>query len=126
MKQLLLISLLLLTIKTNAQQPAKLVADSLGGTWLIDLRPTPDSDPYLKEFKVSKIKGENFDGEFYGTPFTDGFLNIEWGIIYFGFTTQDQTSTYYHSGSIEGNKIHGITLNEGRKFVLPWRGEKKK
>jgi hypothetical protein len=95
------------------------------GTWVIDLRPTPDSKPYLKDFKFTKIDGEKFDGEFYGYPFEGGFLNTDWDKIYFAFTTSDQSGTYYHSGYIEGDKIYGISLNENRKLMLPWRGEKK-
>ncbi|MBK9466171.1 MAG: hypothetical protein IPN56_15630 [Chitinophagaceae bacterium] len=47
----------------------KPVADSALGTWVIDLRPTPDSEPYLKDFKFTKIEGKQFEGEFYGYPF---------------------------------------------------------
>ncbi|MBK9658361.1 MAG: hypothetical protein WAT14_05990 [Chitinophagaceae bacterium] len=103
----------------------KPVADSALGTWVIDLRPTPASEPYLKEFKFTKINEKGFDGEFYGYPFTGGFLNLDWDKIYFAFTTADQSGTYFHSGYIEGNKVFGITLNENRKFVLPWKGQKK-
>jgi hypothetical protein len=95
------------------------------GTWVIDLRPTADAAAYLKDFKFTKIDGKQFDGEFYGYPFSGGFLNTSWDKIYFAFTTTDQTSTYFHSGYIEGDTIFGITLNETRKFVLPWKGKKK-
>ena len=103
----------------------KPVADSVLGTWVIDLRPTPDSEPYLKDFKFTKIEGKQFDGEFYGYPFQGGFLNTDWEKIYFAFTTADQSGTYFHSGYIEGDKVFGITLNENRKFVLPWKGDRK-
>jgi len=69
-------------------------------------------------------KGEFITGEFH-YPFTGGFLNTDWDKVYFAFTTQDQSGTYYHSGYVEGNKVYGITLNEGRGFVLPWKGERK-
>ena len=104
----------------------KPVADSVLGTWVIDLRPTPDSEPYLKDFKFTKIEGKQFDGEFYGYPFQGGFLNTDWEKIYFAFTTADQSGTYFHSGYIEGDKVFGITLNENRKFILPWKGSRKK
>ncbi len=104
----------------------KPVADSVLGTWVIDLRPTPDSEPYLKDFKFTKIEGKQFDGEFYGYPFQGGFLNTDWEKIYFAFTTADQSGTYFHSGYIEGDKVFGITLNENRKFILPWKGTRKK
>lgn len=113
----------LATISARAQN--KPMTDSLIGTWIIDLRPTPASEPYLKEFKFTKINGKKFDGEFYGYPFSGGYLNTDWDKIYFAFTTQDQSGTYYHSGYVEGNKVFGITLNENREFVLPWKGEKK-
>ena len=104
----------------------KPVADSVLGTWVIDLRPTPDSEPYLKDFKFTNIEVKQFDGEFYGYPFQGGFLNTDWEKIYFAFTTADQSGTYFHSGYIEGDKVFGITLNENRKFILPWKGTRKK
>lgn len=109
-------------IKTAKKKPD---ANDALGTWVVDLRPTLESEPYLKEFKVTKIDGKKFDGEFYGYPFSGGFLNTSWDKIYFAFTTSDQNSQYFHSGYIEGSKVFGITLNEKREFVLPWRGEKK-
>jgi hypothetical protein len=115
------------TIKlTYLEKTVKPDANDALGTWLIDLRPTPESEPYLKEFKFTKVDEKKFDGEFYGYPFSGGFLNIDWEKIYFAFTTADQSGTYYHSGYIEGNKVFGITLNEARGFVLPWKGERKK
>jgi hypothetical protein len=96
------------------------------GTFKLDLRPTPTSEPYYKDFKFTKITGKVFDGEFYGYPFNGGYLNIDWDKIYFGFTTADQSGTYFHSGYIEGNFIYGTTLNETRKFILPWHGVKVK
>lgn len=128
MKQLLTSIFLVMAFSAAAQKISapKPVADSALGIWIIDLRPTPESEPYLKEFKFTKIEGKNFDGEFYGYPFGGGFLNVDWDKIYFAFTTSDQSSTYFHSGYIEGDKVYGITLNESRKFVLPWRGQRKK
>jgi hypothetical protein len=109
-------------VKTTITKPN---ADSALGTWVIDLQPTPASEAYLKDFKFTKIDSTRFDGEFYGYPFSGGFLNTSWDKIYFAFTTQDQSSTYYHAGYIEGNNVYGITLNEQREFVLPWRGKRK-
>ncbi len=118
-----LIAVCLFSMKANSQ--SKPVADSVLGTWIIDLRPTPESTPYLKEFKFTRIEGKKFDGEFYDYPFTGGFLNTDWDKVHFAFTTQDQSGTYFHSGYVEGNKVYGITLNESRGFVLPWKGQKK-
>jgi hypothetical protein len=125
---LLVSTVVMAQVEKNNPVPAsnKPVADSVLGTWIIDLRPTPDSEPYLKEFKFTKIEGKQFDGEFYGYPFQGGFLNTDWEKIYFAFTTADQSGTYFHSGYIEGDKVFGITLNENRKFMLPWKGTRKK
>lgn len=106
-------------------QSTKPQTDSLLGTWVIDLRPTPESEPYLKEFKFTRINGKEFDGEFYGYPFKSGFLNTDWGKVWFAFTTSDQSGTYFHSGYIEGDKIQGLSFNENRKLTLPWKGSKK-
>lgn len=126
MKQLFTALFLIISISAMAQMKHKPGIDSITGTYIIDLRPTPESEPYLKEFKFTKVDGKKFDGEFYGYPFSGGFLNTDWDKIYFAFTTQDQSGTYYHSGYVEGNKVVGITLNESRGFVLPWKGERKK
>lgn len=114
------------TIKLSAiAATGKVNPDKALGTWVIDLRPTPESEPYLKDFKFTKIDSTRFDGEFYGYPFSGGFLNTDWDKIYFAFTTGDQSGTYYHSGYIEGDKVYGMSLNENRKLMLPWRGERK-
>jgi hypothetical protein len=126
MKQLFTILALLLSLCTLAQTKKKAEIDRIIGTFIIDLRPTRETEPYLKEFKFTKIEGKKFDGEFYGYPFSGGFLNTDWDKIYFAFTTADQSGTYYHSGYVEGNKVFGITLNEARGFVLPWKGERTK
>ena len=126
MKRVLLLLLVFYTMPSFCQDTIKKTSpDSLLGTWVINLRPAPDSEPYLKDFKFTKIEGKQFDGEFYGYPFSGGLLNTDWDRIYFAFTTADQSGTYFHSGYIENNKVFGITLNENRKFVLPWKKKKK-
>ena len=126
MKHLFISCCFLITLTAAAQKTkiAKPVADSALGTWVIDLRPTPQSKPYLKDFKFTKIDGKKFDGEFYSYPFTGGFINTEWDKIYFAFTTADQSGTYFHSGYIQGNKVFGMSLNEGRELLIPWQGKK--
>lgn len=99
--------------------------DNVKGTWLLDLRPDPNSEPYLKDFIVQPTKGKEFSGEFYGTKFTGGYFNTDWENLYFAFTTGDKDNIYYHSGYIIGNKIYGISYCEGRKFTSHWTGTKK-
>lgn len=99
--------------------------EKVKGTWLLDLRPDPNSEPYLKDFIVNPTTGKGFDGEFYGTKFTGGYFNTDWENIYFAFTTGDKDNVYYHSGYIIGDKIFGISYSEGRKFTSHWTGTKK-
>lgn len=99
--------------------------DNIKGTWLLDLRPDPNSEPYLKEFILTPTEGKEFEGEFYGTKFTGGCLNTDWENVYFAFTTGDKDNVYYHSGYIIDDKIFGISYSEGRKFTSHWTGIKK-
>lgn len=87
-----------IALLTQGQTSVHLSSNAIAGTYIIDLRPTPESKPYLKEFKIEKIVGKKFDGEFYGYPFSGGFLNTDWEKVYFAFTTADQSGIYYHSG----------------------------
>lgn len=95
------------------------------GTWQIDLRPTPNSEPYLMDFYITEVSGKEFKGEFYGSSFSNGMLNTDWDKIQFAFTTNDSSNTYYHSGYFSENKIYGISYSEGRKFISYWTGKKK-
>ena len=79
--------------------------DKIKGTWIIDLRPNPNSKIYLKEFIITLTRDKSFRGEFYGTAFAEGKFNTEWEYVYFAFTTSDKENIYYHSGYIDGDKI---------------------
>ncbi len=109
--------------KENNSKTVNLAA--IKGTWVLDLRPDPNSAPYFKDFILTPTKGNEFEGEFYGTPFTGGYFNTDWENIYFAFTTGDKDNIYYHSGYIIDNKIFGISYSEGRKFTSHWTGVKK-
>lgn len=99
--------------------------NKIKGTWLLDLRPDPKSEPYLKEFIIEPIKGREFGGEFYGTKFKGGYFNTDWDTLYFAFKTGDKENTYYHSGEIIGEIIYGISYSPERKFTSHWTGIKK-
>lgn len=111
------------TTKTNSAISVNL--DKAKGTWLLDLRPDPNSESYFKDFIITPTEGKAFSGEFYGTTFTSGFFNTDWENLSFAFTTKDQKNTYYHSGFIIDNKIHGISYSADRKFTSHWTGTKK-
>lgn len=99
--------------------------EKIKGTWIIDLRPAPNSETYLKDFIITPIVGKEFSGEFYGSKFKTGYFNTDWEYIYFAFTTEDRSNVYYHSGYIDGDKIFGISYSPDRKFTSHWTGKKK-
>jgi len=96
--------------------------DEIKGVWHIDLRPTPNSEPYIRDFVITDISGTEFSGEFYSTQFSNGLLNNDWDNVHFAFTTKDRNDTYYHSGYFKGEKIYGISYSVDRKFISYWKG----
>ncbi len=106
-------------------QPIAINFENIKGTWSIDLRPTPNSEAYLRDFVITPMPDKTFSGEFYGTSFDTGKFNTDWEFIYFAFTTSDKENVYYHSGYIDGDKISGISYSPERKFTSHWTGTKK-
>ena len=96
------------------------------GTWELDLRPSPEAQPYLKDFIIQSYDKGKLSGEFYGTPFTEGKINTAWGKLYFSFTTADQSGTYFHTGYLDEGRLYGTSFSEGRDFMIPWFSTKKK
>ena len=101
------------------------ITKNFKGEWVIDLRPTPESEGYYKSFVVDSINEKSFSGSFYGSPIEDALLNNDWENISFAFTTHDNTYAYYHSGYVKDGRVYGISYCPGRGFTLPWNGDKK-
>lgn len=99
------------------------VAD-LVGIWKVDLRPTPDAEPYYQEFVVEKVDGTTFFGSFYGTPIESARVNIDWGQVHFAFTTSDGSGAYNTSGVLVGSQLKGTTHSIGRGFLNVWTAER--
>jgi CubicO group peptidase (beta-lactamase class C family) len=112
-------------IVTANSETQNISIENAKGTWLLDLRPDPNSEAYLKDFIITPTTGSDFSGEFYGTAFAAGKFNTDWEVLYFAFTTSDKENVYFHSGFIEGNKISGISYSPDRKFTSHWTGIKK-
>jgi hypothetical protein len=108
-------------VTATKNQPA-FDATALAGTWTIDLRPSPNSDAYLKDFILTPGPGKTFSGEFYGSSFTGGQFLTVWPVLYFAFHTSDQANDYYHSGFIDGDTISGVSYSASRKFLSHWTG----
>lgn len=99
--------------------------DFLLGTWQVDLRPTPDSDPYYKEFIVTGVRGGSFSGTFYDTPISEGRINNDWGKLRIAFVTADGSGSYYHSATLEREVLEGLSNSTGRGFLAYWTAVKK-
>lgn len=95
------------------------------GTWQVDLRPTPDSDPYYKEFIVTGVRGGSFSGTFYDTPISEGRINNDWGKLRIAFVTADGSGSYYHSATLEREVLEGLSNSTGRGFLAYWTAVKK-
>ena len=98
---------------------------ALVGEWKIDLRPTPDSEPYFQIFTIEEVNDRTLVGSFYGSPVQDGLINMNWPKLYFAFSTNDSTDGYYHSGYLADGKLFGTTYCPGRDLIARWTGERK-
>ncbi len=113
---------LILTASSVTAQPSDSedYVDQLIGIWTIDLRPKPDADAFLKTFEVKTIKSGKMKGSFYDTKFTNGRVDTHWDVLYFAFTTKDNSGVYFHSGTFDGKAVKCISYSENREFVSPW------
>ena len=100
--------------------PEVLDPQALLGTWTVDLRPTPSSDPYYRDFIVSAVDGNTFTGTFYDTPVSQGRINTDWGKLRIAFVTTDGSGPYNHSAVLEGATLEGLSNSTGRNFLSYW------
>lgn len=121
MPRLLLVVFALLVLGAAPSDPD---ATDLLGSWLVDLRPTPDADPYFQTFTVTSVLGGHLQGTFYGSPIESGRINTDWGHVAFAFVTSDGSGPYHHAGRIVDGRLEGSTFSPGRDFLLPWRAER--
>ena len=120
-----LIFLVTTVFSQNAPTQDSIVAkESLVGKWILDLRPSPDADPYFQSLLINQQREDKFTGLFYGSAIQEVYLNKNWDKLYFAFKTSDNSNEYYQSGYIVGEEIFGVTFCPGRDFVLPWSGRK--
>lgn len=107
-----------------ASSPEAVATDVLSGTWTVDLRPTPDSEPYYKEFVVTSVTGKSFTGSFYDTAISEARINTDWGKLRIAFVTVDGSGAYHHSAVLEGNRLEGLSNSTGRDFLSYWSAVK--
>ncbi|MCL7964564.1 MAG: hypothetical protein M8858_04005 [marine benthic group bacterium] len=104
----------------SAQDAPRPDPADLIGTWEVDLRPTPDAEPYLQEFVVTTADESGFTGSFYGTAIEEGRLNLDWRAVRFAFVTADGSGPYHHSGVLRDGRMEGMTHSLGRDFLSYW------
>lgn len=130
MKNVFIITLLFLFNSFNSNAQKEKTNDNnktraLMGEWIIDLRPTPQSEAYFQPFVVDSIEENTIHGTFYGSELENALLNNNWEKLYFAFTTKDSSNEYYHSGYLLDGKLYGISYCPNRNFTAPWTGSKK-
>lgn len=116
--------LLVVALPGSALAEEALDPEVLVGTWKVDLRPTPDAEPYYQEFVVSKVADGSLEGTFYGSEVESGRINIDWGRVVFAFVTQDNSTTYSTSGELVEGRLEGRTHAMGRGFLAVWTAER--
>ena len=99
--------------------------DVLLGTWQVDLRPTPDAEPYYSEFVVTAVQAGTFEGTFYDSPISEARINNDWGTLRIAFVTVDESGPYYHSAALEHEKLEGLSHSSGRDFLAYWTAVRK-
>ena len=105
--------------RAEGQEVAALEPQTLAGTWTVDLRPTPDSEPYFQEFTL-EWGDEGPVGTFYGTSIEEVRTNTAWGVIWIAFVTRDGSGAYHTTAKLVGDRLEGTTHSLGRGFLSPW------
>jgi len=116
-------------VSAPAEAGSPLDAQSLAGKWRVDLRPTPDAEPYYRTMVIESVKDGNLAGSFYGSDMERAMVNDDWaagadGDIVFAFVTRDGSGPYHTSGVLRDGRIVGVTHSLGRGFVSRWTAER--
>ncbi|MEO0557689.1 MAG: S41 family peptidase [Bacteroidota bacterium] len=103
---------------TPAPTPSQ--TDALLGTWMVDLRPTPESETYTQPFILRASDDAPFSGSFYNSPIQSAVVNDDWGDLRVAFTTSDGSGVYHHTAVLRDGRLHGTTHSIGRGFLAVW------
>lgn len=93
---------------------------ALAGRWVVDLRTAPDEPRYDKQMVLEIAPDQAVRGSFYDSVIEAGQASGSNGRACFAFRTTDGVGPYHTSGCLVGDRIHGQTWAEHRKFVLNW------
>ncbi len=121
----LLIYLALTACATDKLDATPMDSTRLLGAWRVDLRPTPDSEPYYQALVVTSVEANSFAGTFYGTDISQARINTDWRKIRIAFVTVDGSGEYHHSAVLEGDTLEGLSNSTGRGFLSYWSAVKR-
>jgi len=108
------------TVETTSAAPAPSPVESVLGTWMVDLRPTPDAEPYTQPFVLRASEDAPFAGSFYNSPIESATVNDAWDDLRIAFTTSDGSGVYHHTAVLRDGRLHGTTHSIGRGFLAVW------
>jgi hypothetical protein len=93
---------------------------TLTGRWIVDLRPSPEDPMHDKPMTLAIAADGTVSGTFYESEIEAGRASASNGRLCFAFRTTDGVGPYHTSGCLVGDRIHGQTWAEHRRFVLNW------
>lgn len=124
MKTFYAISICLITIlsTTIEYKKEKIDVNVILGTWKIDMSPHDKTDENFAIMKISQVKEQSFEGEFYrkGVKIRKGKLNTQLGIIYGALISGDGTGDYNTTFYYKKDVLHGTTHAVDRDFLSVW------
>ncbi|MEM1041797.1 MAG: hypothetical protein AAGI91_04130 [Bacteroidota bacterium] len=125
MKTLLAVLALLAPLTTVAPTDEPLaLTDDLVGTWQVDLRPTPDAEPYYQELIISSVADGALAGVFYGSAVQFGRVSLGQDGVVFAFVTMDRSSRYVTTGRLVDGRLEGVTYSPDRDLLQSWQAER--
>lgn len=100
-------------------------ADALVGTWRVDLRPTPDAQPYFSELRLSLAPDGALQANFYGSAADELRVNRDWGTLQLAFVTADGSGPYHTRCELQPDgSLRGTTHSLGRDFLAVWTAQR--
>ncbi|MGK0184909.1 MAG: putative oxidoreductase [Verrucomicrobiales bacterium] len=100
--------------------------EDLIGAWEVDLRPTPDAEPYFQTFVIETVEGDSLTGSFCNTAIQEGKIDTAWGSAQFTFVTVDGTDAYYTTGKLVDGRLKGTTHSPSLKLFSVWTATRAK
>ena len=122
----LLSCLAVLTFSACATTPVGPIGDQMRGTWTVDLRASPQSEPYTKPFIVESVDETNktFTGSFYNSEITWARINTAWGKLVVTFITSDGAGEYVHTATLVDGAWVGSSTAQHRNLLVPWTAKR--